>query len=1674
MTLQGNQKICLLISIALFLGACTKPREASLPDSQIDYVFSINDFGPVMGLDSSYSIQTSSQKVKQTESDAVRAEYEIGKVSVKSAKVPKNLTFMFKDLFISGEAGAVYPITFLVDRKNVTAYKIVKDLKNLSTLEKQYARTYEAVRYQEIALKSKDRQQKESALFELRRIEQNRLNGQLSGAAFLIPIFKYTVQSYGVLERAKNMLKEETSVLEMKSKDWEDSTHIMIAITKDSALPVTVAEYDKQDLDRTFLVSSLQNQVMTASDLAQKFQVKVDLPENSQVQTLLDDSGLNIFEITSEDKLSETEKRALRQGVPSNEIRRCSSDLAEKSTDAKSCVRIHRFAAPINFVALKSQNTSIYGEAASQLYFEKTNFARNEGLLMIPKFVEPARVVKDLILDSSAVLKISELKNKEFFFRRTLQDVPGSSLIPAGLASAVIPVRFEFAEDRVILRKTMINVEFQSGLNKSDREEVMSFPVTYFREEKVDSKGAPLAFPRIEKTQLSRAQFLQIDWTQNTLAPTYSPLTYFSGYGSCITGIGNLVTESLDNRLEKGVLNFTQSYSLSLRPSLECISVVRGINDFSMDPIKYQQNINVKERISLVYNDGRTDEKFGLNIPFDMQRRFHFGLFTNSKHAPDKNGLTHREGTVDLSSIRHDFRNGRILKYHVLGLPKDNPELREILTEVVEETVASWNLAYRNAFKGTSLERSGVYIEYEFAQDEQSVQLGDLDKHIIYLDPKTYVASGFLGITQVGFNPRSSVVVADSLILYVGNIVRWEAFENNSRQTIARVEQQKADMLKNAAAKKPAQTSGSALQLNIAQNITSHVLQGQPVKASAQYLGKNLARNEAQKSTFLREKSQLISAQGLKKFDITGYVNDEQFMLSTLRQIKNAGGIDRVNLQSVVAEEMLKNYGKKLSSESQMALQVEAARAKAIHDLTGKVSAQGGCLSTTPHLSYDSGQKLDARQLLKRALGTTLAHEIGHSQGLTHNFIGSADKANYNRAGENSPRNYSSVMDYMNTMDQNYDGIGPYDIHALRISHTGLAEAQENSKKLAQSEYKTALVGNEVNLIEIDRIVQKNGGWSKAPLQLFNGISKKYLYCADIHVWYEPTCQRNDAGSSASEIVDSLIKAYNDHYIANYSRADKLSYSFSTASSTLAMTFHYLISIRQFTDEFAFKTLTGQVSEETFEDYKNATIKAINFFNSLALTETGAVSASDLGRFRIQKVKAPAPVLDEKGNLRFGPDGSVLVDESEKVILVEVKPLRPILSGESQIDSLGIMQDKLMALDMLTMQGFPHYKYNMANLNFSPLDIERQFLAPDDLPVQNLISIRTLGQTIAGKAGSVVMVNPMTLIPTGKVIEEDMTMSIYASLMSIFNLETPSIKVEENFANLFKVGSSLGKPVQDRVSIGRTDIADDSSSKLHFWPLDRSLFSQGMIEMQLAQNSLTDLTTASKMGLEVKALVDAFLEVMASSALQPIAEARTNEDEKIIFKNHLEQIKVQGQRNVTVAQQKLFQKVAALAKSDEAMKRIGIQSQEHIQQMTSDVYGLVATLVEANMLTTVALQLMPANAQQSPLQASQKKFEEIVDLTSEVPYLSGIIKRLPLWIEAAAEKQKMKLESEAEKLSATEKNALTLRANLIVGASQVAAKRSQILPADRDQAVLLRKLDFLNKLSIVTNPELNR
>ncbi len=161
-----------------------------------------------------------------------------------------------------------------------------------------------------------------------------------------------------------------------------------------------------------------------------------------------------------------------------------------------------------------------------------------------------------------------------------------------------------------------------------------------------------------------------------------------------------------------------------------------------------------------------------------------------------------------------------------------------------------------------------------------------------------------------------------------------------------------------------------------------------------------------------------------------------------------------------------------------------------------------------------------AMKLLAPTLRSTLVHEFGHNLGLTHNFMGSADDANFRRDAKGIPiRRTTSVMDYPDADEDRGFEPGTYDVAAIRYGYYNAVELKENDASGLPKIISVANQNqNDTRPIE-DRVPD--------PSKL-----KNYLYCWDLDIFQleipmqDARCRRWDRGSNPVQMAKALIDRF--------------------------------------------------------------------------------------------------------------------------------------------------------------------------------------------------------------------------------------------------------------------------------------------------------------------------------------------------------------------------------------------------------------------------------------------------------------------------------------------------------------------------------------------------------------------
>jgi hypothetical protein len=1014
-----------------------------------------------------------------------------------------------------------------------------------------------------------------------------------------------------------------------------------------------------------------------------------------------------------------------------------------------------------------------------------------------------------------------------------------------------------------------------------------------------------------------------------------------------------------------------------------------------------------------------------------------YGVWTTAQINPNSNGQMGREGMEENHQMVHDFRNGKVLKYTITGLPTDDPEMRKLYVGIVEELVNSWNLAYHQAFKGSALDRSGPYITYEIAgENGVTAHLGDLDKNIFHFENK-FSATGILGVSQVGFNPRSAIVVADSLILYAGNVkgdvinnydrmklrAKWEAmkegFRKQARENLAK--EQDADK-KAAAGSTPAANASGDEKVDAAKAFGRKLIamtKGPKINSKAVSLVKNMGLSATQMRTAVQQRKSLG---GSGSFAYSSPRDDSAWMDKALRTITQSPSMSVSDIRGVIAKELLAAKGAKMSERDRADLNGIVREATIRAKMMDSFKVSPGCLQTEAEVANSNFISMSFNDAFRIEALNTMVHEMGHSQGLTHNFIGSYDKANFaNEDGSASKRNYSSVMDYLTPGRFSWDGLGTYDIHAIRASHLGLLEVTPEFKtQLGDNAAKVLVQDKYISIDTIQKAFAKNG-WANFTKANINGVLRPYKYCTDIDVEYDPMCQRHDFGSTVSEVIESIKSDWEDNYIYSYHGWNRLNYSVGNAYRALGASQYYMIRLRRVMDETFYKFIMNEGTQEEKQDYVQAALKSYVFFIQMITTPDTTAGFESSDRF----IAVP---YDKK---EVNDKGEETGKTTKDVAIVEKRALSTLgAPGDvNRVDTLGLEMDKVTALELLTMKGYPIYKYTSQSLDFSFLDFEKYLLgmSTENSVFVNIVTGLMLNQLQPTFTNEDVLLQP---IPN-ETATVSSTMRAYAGIYGILNLEASTLKDKDNFANLFKVGSTVGKGPSDRIVLSQLGVNEQSKTRVGFWALDSATSAQAILKIAATKNFF----------IQKNAEIQPLMEKMITAQFQ--ATAAKSSDDKAAQAKLDEAVKTA--------------KAALVAKLNDLNKKGEVVSAEQLaaspQLAIASQVEAIAGLNEQLMQVTMAL----LSGDQETIGRAGEYAAQAAQLADSLPLIALDQKAFVSALTALGEEIAKTPGQEAF-------------AQLGEAAGQLVSEQA----LETSYGIIMKNVEFLNMLTNMTNPEYAR
>jgi len=1503
-TLQNVFKFSLILTVATVLAGCPKKRDASLPDDVKSDVYEISLFGNA-DVNSNYSIQkadsaTSSAKSivnsakRSTKGSKILNTEEAQTISGDEVSVPARIRFMFENLPLTNQNTTKFNITFTVDKKNITAYKIVANTSELNAIEKSIAMTATEAQILTKMMKSSKAQLKNLAA-DLKAATADRkqiLAGSKAGIV-LVPMFKYEIASYGILERTKNELKEETAVLRLKETDWSQATHIQIKSTSDARKTIGMDAELVKTLNQLFDEKKLDKQLTTAGALAQDLKIGLKfLADNTPVVTKLSASKLLIYEITTLEKLTETQRRIYQADGSGGNVVSC-QDVELKSTiqtTDNNCVVVLVATVPVAYKKLELKLTDTNGSTSSTV--EALDVPKSQSLGLVEIKENSAADQKEVtgLLDPDSSIKISDLQG-EFLFRRTFEDAATSFLGQTGTSGDMNIVKFEIEDDRVVVRNQMSLIQY-TGQGAKDREEVMSIPAKYYRVTTKDAHGSDLVLRGTEETTKDKANYVKLIWTENRIPDSTSPLAFY-GAGSCFKATAQNKVTHTDMRLAKdGVLNFSIARSHTVDPGCATNKTVNSYYWAGMS----QFNFNLLERISFVRHKtdavNNTDKQWTPNISHIAQEAFNFGVFTKADLTNDQNVLANRDGSEKYMPMIHDLRQGKKMRWYLGGIndkTATSPERRQLLVDSTKQVVEEWNRTFRYAFRGTSLERQEDYIELIIEEPgKETGRLGDLDKNYIWLN-EIPADNGLLGVAQPAPNPRSGVIESANVIVYTGNTYdsnrNWMKMTEMARQYEKQVDAVKAQILKEAKESKTIvdgkdqkviEQNAAGAQADTVQKATQRIaknnaylknlvkyfdLDKNQIKKTIQGLTMHSAHEASQRAL---DKNAFSDSAAKNKIQLPTNATTFSKKLTELALDRKLVASDkelelRVN-DLFLSQSDLSNDVKSLLTKRQQMLSMLVNFERSMKHRPGCFQYSRGEINDAalPSDVDASGKPLSAQEYakqyaialqknFKQSVMTTLSHELGHAFGLQHNFRASTDKANFEFPGEKTGRNYSSVMDYMLDIEQHYAGPGPYDAHAIRAAYTGYVELSDESMKDMQtmlaiqnagikvievkSDANAAIRQKLIHMNDVPKLIGKNSfvHFRKDTLNI-SGILKFYEQCNDMGTYDSIMCNRFDLGSSATEIVKNKIQDYNRNYINRGYVYDRIQFNWPEKIQLITRNIGIMSEIRAFLDETIKTAFFGAGRPKAVTDaiMQDQIEATLTGYRFFHELIRTPDSGASFANLPSRYLAYPYQYQANEIDSQGKLTGKKVTKDDIKII--ERRSLYDLSMTRDKMDTLGINYDKLFAINFLMQTSSPFAGDDRRMGFISYKDFEQFFLGVTD-PRASL-TIGTVLDVLAETLQAGFFDPNGKLVSTGLSVESSRFMGAQTALAAVIGLNESKWKTFDPFAESFKVGRAfISQAPKDRLVVTRLGQNQSNSDSTVYYAPQNATAAEVLIRM---------------------------------------------------------------------------------------------------------------------------------------------------------------------------------------------------------------------------------------------------
>lgn len=1341
----------MVLALAFGFVGCTQKKDAAFSptDSNVADIIAISELNR-----KEFVLNTGEVDQASVSADNLgKAVNEKPQAKITSSNLPGRLATAFSQLSVTAQAESEVRLytEMNVKRKVINVYRVVDGLEGLTKLEKSLL----------ISRDGKD----------------------------LVVFAQIPVLEMGIIERAKNANGESTAVLELVPTDAARATHVRIDSKSQSISQISEAEFDD-----VYLTQAVTDKVMEMGDLAEMIDLRINLAQKSdRVIAFLDSSvkadRLLVFEILQrKDVKNEALLRQLDGVIKSAQIQECTEEVLVQIPESEraQCVMVLKYELPAETVAIKVNPAD-----SDRSFFETevgTMSARKSNLLRVKAgtAAQPIQVSDMSDLLPSNTLRMSDIEGKEFLFRRTFEDSSATMLDGPGVSGELVITEFVTEPNRLVVRRADV-LDGSKSATVIDKEELLSVPVRYFKHD--ISAGA--VQKGIVSANNQDAEYIVVDWTRSSIQFSISPLQYFGK--QCFESAANKTIEpaTINNRMSEGVLSFSMTGSYNLADN--CASEFSKI-DYFWENGSYQTNFTVKERLSFRVHNQKLDKNI-VDLPYQAQRLMGFGAFTTSRLTPDKFGQTGTIGSQLSMPITHDFTNGKQLVYHLGGL-EEKGEMREAIIEVTRKVIADWDAAVRKAFAGTPLERSAPYVVLKIdGIDAVPGRLGDLDRNYIW-DFNKGLNSGALGIAQVGPNSRSGKTEQANVLMFSGNLKGQIAYFMEVARLRAQYEALRKAAGESLMAERNKSKTEKVLNPSLVDELLNKVKGLFGEKKSSRILGQAKDQVQAQDMKFYQQEiarlRSRVSPEKVKALNELSKRDPTLTMFAEARQKRITQ--DPHALEALFSQRMLEADAsgvRPLNFIQRQSLKEGGMRASLMAELKNNLAKGPNCVFTMPESNIPLDTTKPFIEIFKNAFANTLAHEIGHAMGLTHNFQGSVDKANFEFQGEKTGRTYSSVMDYIPDNVSVYKGIGPYDVRTMRVLYTGLIELSEQAQAAAARNKGQFVATNmdgkrvgaklnargEVSLTEYKGLTVGSQSWWMLTRGAMSAVPlKKYKYCNDYEVGWELDCNRWDLGTNSAEITQHYVNEYRDRYVINGHQGNRLRAASDGAYA--ARVYMTLDSIKNQKDELFYGAYLRTLDPAGINALFSASKNGLELFVQIASQPTATKTFFDPSRFSL--VDYQVTKKNDKG---------ADVTES-KIGLVEARPLQSLYDTESGILlGRGIEMEKAIALEMLLSIEPSNWKIAGQSIRFSYVDFENQAF---NLKSEDTLSLTILREGLLDRSNARMRTQEGLLLnlPPEVASEKNEWVRLYLAASGVLFQERGSADLEYNNGALAQVGSS--------------------------------------------------------------------------------------------------------------------------------------------------------------------------------------------------------------------------------------------------------------------------------------------